>query len=269
MKTIVWGLLALLLAAGIARLLSRKLLYYPAPMAPGREKTLAGLAPSVIPFSLDAGNKVTLQGWIIQKDMDRLPVLFYFGGNAEEVSLNIEAYLARVRANVVLVNYRGYGRSGGAPREADLKADALRLFDRIAGDYHLKPVNCAAWGRSLGSSIAAYLALNRNLGRLILTCPFDSIEAVAAGYYPGFLVRAALTDRHRTTDFSAGITCPTLVLAASDDEVIPAQRTKALYESLNCPKTLAVIPNSGHNTISEAEGYYDAVAGFLETSDHR
>jgi len=105
--------------------------------------------------------------------------------------------------------------------------------------------------------------LERNLGRLILTCPFDSIEAVAAGFYPGPLVRAALSDKHRTTDFSPRITAATLILAASDDEVIPAERTRALYDSLTCPKIYTVIPDSGHNTISEVPAYYEAVNRFL------
>ncbi len=263
MKLILWLIVILLFLVFGCGFLSRKLLYYPAPMEPGREDRLAELGPAVTPFSLEVDEKITLRGWMIQKDMENLPVLFYFGGNAEEVSWNIEPYLAGVDANVVLVNYRGYGRSGGSPKEADLKADALKIFDRVAGDYHLNPGNCGAWGRSLGSSIASHLALERNLGRLILTCPFDSIEAVAAGFYPGPLVRAALSDKHRTTDFSPRITAATLILAASDDEVIPAERTRALYDSLTCPKIYTVIPDSGHNTISEVPAYYEAVNRFL------
>ncbi|MCG8620348.1 MAG: lysophospholipase, partial [Desulfobacterales bacterium] len=173
-------------------------------------------------------------------------------------------YLAKVDANVILINYRGYGKSDGSPKEADLKADALKIFDRVARDHGLDPKNCGAWGRSLGSSIASHLAMERGIGRLILTCPFDSIEAVAASYYPAPLVRAALSDKHRTTDFSPEITASTLILAASDDEVIPAERTRALYDSLTCPKTYTVIPDTGHNTISEGPGYYDAVNRFLQ-----
>ncbi len=52
-------------------------------------------------------------------------------------------------------------------------------------------------------------------------------------------------------------------MAASDDEVIPAERTRALYDSLTCPKIYTVIPDSGHNTISEVPAYYEAVNRFL------
>lgn len=264
MKSIVWLIFISGLLFFCCQFLSRKLLYYTAPMEPGREERLSELNPGVAGISLNVEEKVTLRGWIIKKDMERLPTLFYFGGNAEEVSWNIESYLEQVDANVVLVNYRGYGRSDGRPREADLKADALKLFDHVASEYNLKPENCGAWGRSLGSSIASHLALNRRLSRLILTCPFDSIEAVAASYYPALLVRLALADTHRTTDFSPRIKSSTLILAASDDEVIPAERTRALYASLTGSKIYTVIPNSGHNTISEAQGYYEAVNQFLK-----
>ncbi len=263
MKLIAGIIVISIVVFGGLRFFSRKLLYFPVPLDHGRKERLAELGPSVKAFSLTVSDKTTLQGWIIEKDMAGLPTLFYFGGNAEEVSLNIEDYLARVDANVVLVNYRGYGQSQGTPSEEVLNADALALFDRISADYGLSPEQCGAWGRSLGSSIGSYLVWKRGLNSLILTCPFDSIEAVAAGYYPSLLVGLVLTDRHRTTDFSEQLQANTLILAASDDEIIPSERTLALYESFTGPKKMVSIQGAGHNTISEVRGYYEAVNEFL------
>ena len=237
MKYLVYAILAGVLGFGALRLLSRKLLYFPQPLGPERRQTLENLSSRVRPLSVTAGDGTRLEGWCIEKDPAALPFIFYFGGNAEEVSLNIEDFLARVPANVVLVNYRGFGGSGGRPCEADLKGDSLVLFDVLAKQYRLAPSACLAWGRSLGSSVAAYLATQRPLGGLILTCPFDSIEAVAAGIYPEWLIRRVLIDPHRTTDFSFAITCPVLILAAEKDEIIPFERTKTLAESLTCPLT--------------------------------
>ena len=264
MKLIAGILIISIVVFGGLRLFSRKLLYFPVPLDRTRKEQLARPALPVKEFSHSVAGNITLRGWIIEKDMKNLPTLFYFGGNAEEVSLNIEDYLARVEANVVLVNYRGYGQSQGKPGEDELKADALALFDRVAGDYSLSPDRCGAWGRSLGSSIASYLVWKRGLKHLILTCPFDSIEAVAAGFYPAWLVGLVLTDRHRTTDFSGEIRAASLILAAADDEIIPAERTQALYESLAGSKRMVTIRGAGHNTISEARGYYEAVNEFLK-----
>ncbi len=268
MKLIAGIIVISIVVFGGLRLFSRKLLYFPVPLDKIRKEqlvqTLNQTGPSIKEFSLTVADNTVLRGWILEKDMKGLPWLFYFGGNAEEVSLNIEDYLVRVDANVVLVNYRGYGQSQGQPKEDELKADALALFDRVAADYGLTPEQCGAWGRSLGSSVASYLTWKRGLNRLILTCPFDSIEAVAAGFYPAWLVGMVLTDRHRTTDFSGQIQATTLILAASDDEIIPFKRTRALYESLTGPKKMVSIQGAGHNTISEVGGYYEAVNEYLK-----
>ncbi len=133
----------------------------------------------------------------------------------------------------------------------------------IVGKYGLSPGKCGAWGRSLGSSIASYLVWSRGLGKLILTCPFDSIESVAAGFYPAWLVGLVLTDSHKTIGFSGEIKAGALILAASDDEIIPMARTQALHDSLTFAE-LVVISGAGHNTISEFKGYYEAVNGFMK-----
>ena len=123
----------------------------------------------------------------------------------------------------------------------------------------LKPGRTIAWGRSLGSSIACFLALERNLSGLILSCPFDSIEQVAGAYYPFWLVKLVLRDRHRTTDFSSRIKSKTLVLAAGRDEVIPMENTQELFKSLTGKKEMVFIDKAGHNTISGFESYYNSV----------
>ncbi|MCA1794601.1 MAG: alpha/beta hydrolase [Desulfotignum sp.] len=243
---------------------SRKLLYFPVSITPERLAYITARIPGVEEIQIPVEKKVVLHGWFLQKDLAGLPTIFYFGGNAEEVSLNLEDYAAKISANVVLVNYRGYGLSTGSPAEDLLKSDALAIYDHMAERFGLDPARCAAWGRSLGSSIAAHLVLERDLGRQILTCPFDSIQNVAAGYYPSWLVNLVLQDRHRTIDFSPRITSPTLVLAAADDEVIAFSHTQKLYDSLTCPKQLVPIPGAGHNTISAFPAYFEAVNTFLQ-----
>ncbi|MCF8090031.1 MAG: hypothetical protein K9L23_18455 [Desulfotignum sp.] len=243
---------------------SRKLLYFPMPVNADQLAQMTARIPEAEEVRISVGKNTVLHGWLLKKNRSGLPTVFYFGGNAEEVSVNLADFSARVSANVVLINYRGYGQSGGSPTEAHLKADALAIYDHMATQYSLDAANCVAWGRSLGSSMASYLALERGLGRLILTCPFDSIQAVAGAYYPSWLVNLVLEDRHRSIDFAAEITSPTLILVAPNDEVIPTQNTLRLYERLICPKQLVPVHDAGHNTISSFEAYFDAVNTFLE-----
>lgn len=263
MKTMGLILILCLVVLGGLVLFSRKLLYFPAPLGPGRRDHVRSRFPDVEEIRVPAARGAVLHGWLLKKDREALPLVFYFGGNAEEVSLNLEDFQDRLNASVVLVNYRGYGGSTGTPKEDDLKADALAVYDFMAGRLGIDPARAAAWGRSLGSSMACYLALHRGLGRLILTCPFDSIENVAASVYPSWLVRMVLKDRHRTTDFSGQIRSRTLVLAAGRDEVIPGDSTRRLFESLSCEKEFVRIQGAGHNTISGFQDYFRGVNRFL------
>jgi fermentation-respiration switch protein FrsA (DUF1100 family) len=244
--------------------ISRKLLYFPVRGNPEQLAQITARIPEAEAIRIPLGNKTALHGWLIKKDLNRLPTVFYFGGNAEEVSVNLPDFSARVSANAVLVNYRGYGQSSGSPTEDRLKSDALLIYDHTANRLGLDAARCVAWGRSLGSSMAAYLTLERGLSKLILTCPFDSIQALAGAYYPSWLVNLVLEDRHRTIDFAHQITCPTLVLVATNDEVIPYQNTHRLYERLNGPKQLVPVHGAGHNTISGFDVYFNAVNTFLE-----
>jgi uncharacterized protein len=244
--------------------ISRKLLYFPVSVTADRLAHIDARMPEVENIQIIVGKNTVLYGWLLKKDMNSLPTVFYFGGNAEEVSVNLADFDARLSANAVLVNYRGYGQSKGSPTETRLKTDALAIYDHMADRFDLDPVRCTAWGRSLGSSMAAFLALERGLGGLILTCPFDRIQSVAGTYYPSWLVNLLLEDRHRTIDFAHRITSPTLVLVAVDDEVIPFRHTQKLYDNLTCPKQLVPIHGAGHNTISAFAAYFDAVNAFLK-----
>jgi pimeloyl-ACP methyl ester carboxylesterase len=267
MKIVGMILVAGIVLLGGLKLFSRKLLYFPVKVSPARLAYLAGSFDKVKEITIPIEGNRHLHGWLIQKDMENLPTLFYFGGNAEEVSLNIEDFVQKLDANVVMINYRGFGKSHGSPGETALKSDALSIYDAMAKKYGIHPDNAVAWGRSIGSSMACFLALKRGLGRLILTCPFDSIESVAANYYPAWLVGIVLKDTHRTIDFSSRITAATLILASKADEVIPPKNTMALYESLTCPKQLVYIEGAGHNTISGFDTYYGAVNRFLDPSN--
>ena len=110
MKLVITIILAGVLIFGGLKLFSRRLLYFPVSLENIQGKRLAELGPAVKAVSVTAQDGVVLHGWIIEKGTAELPFIFYFGGNAEEVSLNIHDYLDRVAANVVLVNYRGYGK---------------------------------------------------------------------------------------------------------------------------------------------------------------
>lgn len=179
--------------------------------------------------------------------------LLYFGGNAEDVSRNLPEFAeAFPDYALYLLNYRSFGDSSGSPSEAAIAEDALALFDQV---YASHP-QIAVVGRSLGSGVAVRLASQRPVQQLILVTPYNSLEEIAVRQYPWVPVKWLLKDRFESGKYAAHIRVPTLLLAASDDEVIPRASTQRLLENFPAGvAALRVVPESGHNSISAREEY--------------
>ncbi|BDD87488.1 alpha/beta hydrolase [Desulfofustis limnaeus] len=229
----------------------RDLLYYPTP-------ALSFARVAAEPLLLQNGGE-TLRIWRLPSSSER--ALLYFGGNAEQVSLNIDSFRQLFPDwTVYLMNYRGYGGSSGAPSETALTADALALHDRISHTYQMIGVI----GRSLGSGVAAYLAAHRRVDRLALVTPYDSMAHLAAFYYPWVPVRLLLRDRYDLRPLVGRLTMPKLILIAEHDEVIPASISGALVSLLPSQTTrVTVIDGAGHNTIGERQRYAQELATFF------
>ncbi|HEY8939276.1 MAG TPA: alpha/beta fold hydrolase, partial [Cellvibrio sp.] len=157
---------------------------------------------------------------------------------------------------IYAMNYRGFGGSDGTPSEEGLVKDAFFLFDHIRKNHR----DIIVIGRSLGSGIAVQLASKRQVHRLILVTPYDSIQNIAAGRFPAFPVRWLLKDKFESWRYAAKISAPTTVIAAEFDEVIPLKNTRNLLDSF--PQgiaTLIVVHNTGHNSISGNREYINAL----------
>jgi pimeloyl-ACP methyl ester carboxylesterase len=179
--------------------------------------------------------------------------VLYFGGNAEDVSQSLPT-LERAFPDSALfaLHYRGYNGSTGQPSEQAIIADALALFDRI----HATHDRVVAIGRSLGSGVAIHVASIRPVTRLVLVTPYDSFQELAARHFRLFPVRWLLLDKYESWRYAPRVSAPTLLLAAEFDDIIPRSSTESLYQHL--PKglaTLIVVPDAGHNTISDTTEY--------------
>jgi pimeloyl-ACP methyl ester carboxylesterase len=201
---------------------------------------------------------VRLRGWVMNPGRGK--ALLYFGGNGERVE-DARAELARWLPDrtVYLVAYRGYGASEGEPSEGALVGDALALFDQVAPHHQA----VAVLGRSLGSGVAVQVAAGRPVERLVLVTPFDSLVRVAAGYFPWVPVNALMRERFESWRYVGAIHCPVLVIQAEQDEVIPAERTRALVRAFGQPPLLQVVADAGHNTIQDYADYRVSLDRFL------
>lgn len=202
----------------------------------------------------------TLRGWVVNPDGSN-PIL-YFGGNAERVESNREAFARMFPGrSVYFLAYRGYGASEGAPSEAALVPDALAFFDEVQRRHPGQKI--AVIGRSLGSGIASQVAAKRPVERLALVTPFDSMVATAKAHYPMFPVGLLLDERYESDKALNAFDKPVLIVHGGRDEVVPEANTLRLIEALPTPPTVVRIANADHNDISGYPEFGAALSEFL------
>ena len=241
-----------------AYLLQDKLIFQPRTISDIQRAQVAARYPNVSDTFLQAADGTRLHAWSFKSGADA-PLVLYFGGNAEEVSWMLEMLTQRkTSASWLLVDYRGYGASAGAPSEEALASDALAWYDFAARDAK----RVYAFGRSLGSGVAVRLAAERALAGVILVTPFDSMTAVARHHYPLLPVGLLLRHRFDSISLAPKIATPLLCIAASNDEVIPTDHARRLYDAWGGPKRWLELPTR-HNGIDNHPEYWSAIEAFL------
>ncbi len=188
--------------------------------------------------------------------------IIYFGGNAGTVDYNVEQFSKLKEHTSYLVKYRGYSGSSGEPTEEGLYADALAIYDEIQSEYK----SISIIGRSLGSGVATWLTSQREVEKLVLVTPYDSITNVAQerfSLYPVFLI---IKDKYDSISSIKSINTATLILIAQNDTMISYARSQALVEASKNPKVV-IIPNTTHNSISDTTEYQQILQSFLEARE--
>ncbi|MFN2387075.1 MAG: alpha/beta hydrolase, partial [Thermoanaerobaculia bacterium] len=192
----------------------------------------------------------------------------YFHGNAGNVSHRLDRskrLVDRFGVDILLLDYRGYGRSEGRPSEAGLYRDARAAYAE-ALRRGFPPDRIVLFGESLGCSVAVQLATEKPSAGLVLETPFLSVPALARKYYPmvpGFVIRTRFDSEKKI----AGVAAPKLFIQAENDEIVPGNHARRLHELAPPPKELYRIPRAGHNDtyVAGGEDYLRAWERFLRS----
>jgi len=252
-----WGLvLGVVLALPLALyFMQERLIFHPQPMPEASRALIAERAQSLF---LQAPDGARLHAWYRPGS----PLTIYFGGNAEEVSWMLERAARHAPGSGwLLVDYRGYGSSAGAPSEKHLVADALLWFDHATQTLGAKKL--VVFGRSLGSGVAVQLAAARPVAGVVLVAPYDSLTSVAGHYYPYLPVSWMLRHPFDSLRHAASVAAPLLCLVAERDEVIPLIHSKRLFEAWRGPKRWVALKEAGHNSTDDAPAFWQAIREFL------
>jgi uncharacterized protein len=235
--------------AALASPLSRRLLYQRGPTRLPPERT-------DLELRVDG---VTLRGWKVNPGRER--ALVYYGGNAEGLEWLVPELGPRFPDHTsYLVAYRGYGASEGTPDERVLTTDALAVFDRAVSGH---PGSVDVVGRSLGSGVAVQVAVRREVERLVLVTPFDSLVATAADLFPRLPVRHLLKDRWDSAAVAHRLRSRVLVVRAGRDRVVRPPRTDALVRVLPADTAMLDVPGADHENVHEDPAYWPAIVDFL------
>jgi fermentation-respiration switch protein FrsA (DUF1100 family) len=259
-------ILGLLAVVGALLLLFEKsLIYFPTSAL---EATPAGLGLAHEELSLRAEDGVRLHGWFLPVKDSRGSVLVCHG-NAGNISHRLDRALllqSRLRLDVLLFDYRGYGRSEGSPDEPGTYRDARAAY-RWLREHGQPPERILIFGESLGSAVALDLAVSSAARALVLESPFTSIPDMARAVYPFLPVWPLVRTRYDNLAKIGRLRVPLLVLHGDRDNVVPFAQGRRLFEAAPEPKRFYAIPGASHNDtyIVGGEAYWRAIATFLES----
>ena len=223
---------------------------------------------------LEAADGTRLHGWWCRPADPADPVgpgagmvVLYFHGNAGNLSHRAEAVveLVRLPAEVFILDYRGYGRSEGRPGEAGLYLDARAAWRFLVESEGVDPDRIVLLGKSLGGAVAVDLAAEVDPAGLILQSAFTSVPDMASRHYP-FVPRWLIRTRMDSLATIGRVSSPVLVIHSTDDEIVPYDMGRALYEAAGGEKRFHEVRGASHNEVALVGGgaYLEAIREFLE-----
>ncbi len=256
------GLVVYLGVVGAVWIMQERLMFYPRAAGP---TPLPPPGWSVEEVAFTTRDATPLTGLLVRPPVAKPPLVIYYGGNAEEVTAfaSLAPQLYGDRA-VLLVNYRGYGSSGGRPSESHLVADALELFDWAAAREDLDRDRIAVHGRSLGTGVAVQVAAAKPARCVVLTSPFTSALDVAKEIYPWLPVSILMRHAFDSGAHAPKLRMPALFLMGDADTLIPKHHSEKLAGLWGGPVERETFAGFGHNDLDMNPRYAEAVRNFLD-----
>jgi fermentation-respiration switch protein FrsA (DUF1100 family) len=211
-------------------------------------------------------NGERVNAWYFPAQNTNSPVVLVCHGNAGNIShrLDLAALLLEAGAGVLLVEYRGYGRSDGKPGEENSYRDAQAAYHWLTGKG-VAGTNIIGCGESLGGGVVSELAVREKLGGLILQSTYTSMTDLGAELFPWLPVRLVSTIKYNTRAKLPKLHVPLLILHSRHDDLVPFHHAEQNFAAANEPKLLREI-SGGHNDAlySSRPSMLSAIREFLQ-----
>ncbi|MFA6922084.1 MAG: alpha/beta hydrolase [Gallionella sp.] len=210
-----------------------------------------------------------LDAWWVPSDKTNAPTVLYFHGNYRNIGNNLEhtQRLHNLGYNVLLADYRGYGKStGGKPSETKVYEDAEAIWQYLSKVRGVKSGLTFIYGHSLGGAIAIDLAVHHpEAAGLITESTFTSMHSMGEKDYGYLPIGYLLSQRFESLKKVPQLKLPVLFIHGTWDQKVPVEMGRQLYAAAPGPKQIVLIEGGEHNN-SSAIGwvqYRDAVTAFV------
>lgn len=228
----------------------RSIQYYPTRQPPGKPEH--NNVPEMREIVVETEDGLKLLAWFAPPKDKNGKIVVYYHGNAGHIGYRAgkARYFIDAGYGILLLEYRGFARNAGKPSEEGFYKDgraALRWLE--AQGY--SPAQYVLYGESIGSGVAVEMARAVQPRYLILEAPFSSAADVAKRIYFYLPVDALMKDRYDNADKIADVTSSLLIVHGDEDEVVPQQLGKKLYDKANHPKEFVSINGGHHNDLYE------------------
>jgi hypothetical protein len=238
-----------------------------------------------VPFEthmIPTGDGNAIHSWLLlhpRSKQDGLPTIVFFHGNAGNIGIRLPNALElyNLNANVLLVEYRGYGDSspGVDPSEAGIKSDSTKALEFILNHPSINPQRVFIFGRSLGGAVGFHVAQHAQengipLAGLIVENTFVSIDRMVDALLPFLspVKSLLLKNRYDSSKIASQLKLPILYLAGEEDEIVPHSQMMELYQSSlqsNKHATMHVVKGGMHNDswLRGGKAYWNAIRDFM------
>lgn len=219
-------------------------------------------------FQIVTPDNVELNAWFVQnKNKDSCVVLFSHG-NGGNISHRLEKIrlLHSIGLSVFIYDYRGYGLSTGKPSEKGTYTDAESVWTFVVNSLKIPSNRVVIYGESLGVSVAAKLAGQKEAGGFIGESGFSSLKSMGSRLYPVFPVKYLLRYEYDTLQHMLDMNMPTLIIHSKDDEIVPFEDAMLIFKTAKSPKEFVEL-RGGHNDafIISKDIYLNGIKKFLQS----
>jgi pimeloyl-ACP methyl ester carboxylesterase len=191
-------------------------------------------------------------------------LILYFHGNSRSIKgwAKYARDFYRYGYDVVLVDYRGFGKSTGKRSEHEMHEDMQFVYTKLKEQY--AESHLIIYGRSLGSGFAAKLASDNHPRYLILDAPFYNFTSVVERFLPILPIRFVLRYHMRTDRFIKNVSCPVYIIHGTRDWLIPIRHSEQLQKINPRRITLIRIHGGRHNNLPKFPEYHNFIRDILK-----